>query len=61
MYGFGMIGVCHTCLDIVNSDPHILAKSMQMSSNAEVREYGYRLELALMRQKENANKKENQQ
>ena len=44
----GMI-IGQACRDVVDSDPHMLAKSMRMSSNAEVREYGYRLELALMR------------
>lgn len=44
------MAIGQACRDIVDGDPHMLAKDMRMSSNAEVREYGYRLELALMRQ-----------
>ena len=32
---------------LIDSDPHLIAKSMQHHQNAEVREYGYRIELAL--------------
>ena len=32
---------------LIDSDPRLIAKSMQQHQNAEVREYGYRIELAL--------------
>ena len=48
---YGLLPICLICRDVVDSDPHMLAKAMRMSQNAEVREYGCRLELALERQK----------
>lgn len=43
---------------IVDSDPHLLAKSMQQSPNAEVREYGYRVELAIEKSRNAESKKQ---
>ena len=42
---------------IIDSDPHLLAKSMQQSPNAEVREYGYRVELAIEKSRKCEGKK----
>lgn len=36
---------------LVDSDPRLIAKSMQQHQNAEVREYGYRIELALEKER----------
>lgn len=43
---------------IIDSDPHLLAKSMQQSPNAEVREYGYRVELAIEKSRNAESKKQ---
>lgn len=43
----GLGALCMAARQLIDSDPHLLAKSMQQSPNAEVREYGYRVELAI--------------
>ena len=45
------MAIGQACNDLIDSDPHMLAKAMRISQNAEVREYGCRMELALERQK----------
>lgn len=56
--GVAGLGLCMAARQIIDSDPHLLAKSMQQSPNAEVREYGYRVELAIEKSRNAESKKQ---
>ena len=46
------LGLLYTAKIIVEGDPWLPAKSMQNSTSSEVREYGYRIELAIEKERQ---------